>query len=343
MRWKAHFWPSRTIVWPALLPPWKRTTMSAFSASRSTILPLPSSPHWAPTMTMPGIEKECVRRRRRTRSRDAAPCDVLAVVELARVGAEDRQHRAHLLQARDRASADLVGEPVGVLDVRGDHDRALVLVAGVDDRVELLEHPRRGVLGAHIVDVQQVDGGQAIGEVEVAARAVGLEGRADLGEQARERVDRDAAAGVEGGLGDEHREARLAGAGLAEQPQAVALVELLVDAPDELAHGTHDDVVHVADRRAIERDAAVLARDDRAEAPRAPALEPRWSAAARAGDARGLVDHEAAAVAEVEGAGLVVGHALRSLTPSAAGRGSGGTRSGRSGGCRPNRRFGAWR
>src|SRR5690242_15411653 len=130
MRWKAHFWPSRTIVWPALLPPWKRTTMSAFSASRSTILPLPSSPHWAPTMTMPGIEKECVRRRRRTRSRDAAPCDVLAVVELARVGAEDRQHRAHLLQARDRAGPDLVGEPVGVLDVRGDDDRALVLVAG---------------------------------------------------------------------------------------------------------------------------------------------------------------------------------------------------------------------
>src|SRR5688572_32587708 len=34
--------------WPALCPPWYRTTISNRSASRSTILPLPSSPHWAP-------------------------------------------------------------------------------------------------------------------------------------------------------------------------------------------------------------------------------------------------------------------------------------------------------
>ena len=38
-----------TSVWPALWPPWKRTTMSARSDSQSTTLPLPSSPHWAPT------------------------------------------------------------------------------------------------------------------------------------------------------------------------------------------------------------------------------------------------------------------------------------------------------
>ena len=31
-----------------LWPPWKRTTTSARSLSQSTILPLPSSPHWAP-------------------------------------------------------------------------------------------------------------------------------------------------------------------------------------------------------------------------------------------------------------------------------------------------------
>src|SRR3954469_1563301 len=40
-----------TSVWPALCPPWKRTTTSACSDSQSTILPLPSSPHWAPTTT----------------------------------------------------------------------------------------------------------------------------------------------------------------------------------------------------------------------------------------------------------------------------------------------------
>src|SRR5919201_5768285 len=127
IRWNAHFCPSRTIVCPALLPPWKRTTMSARSASRSTILPLPSSPHWAPTITMPGIATQCVRRRTCTRSRD----------EPARVLAEERQHRAHLLQARHGALADLLGQLLRRLDVRRDQDRALLLVAGVDDRVEL--------------------------------------------------------------------------------------------------------------------------------------------------------------------------------------------------------------
>src|SRR4029077_15335677 len=37
--------------WPALWPPWKRTTPCARSVSQSTILPLPSSPHWVPMTT----------------------------------------------------------------------------------------------------------------------------------------------------------------------------------------------------------------------------------------------------------------------------------------------------
>ena len=45
------FSPSMTSVWPALCPPWKRATAVARSVSRSTILPLPSSPHWAPMTT----------------------------------------------------------------------------------------------------------------------------------------------------------------------------------------------------------------------------------------------------------------------------------------------------
>ena len=59
IRCSFQVWPSRTIVWPALLPPWKRTTASARSASRSVIFPLPSSPHWAPTITIPGIRVQC--------------------------------------------------------------------------------------------------------------------------------------------------------------------------------------------------------------------------------------------------------------------------------------------
>ena len=45
-----------TSVWPALWPPWKRTTTSARSESQSTILPLPSSPHWAPTTATLAIQ-----------------------------------------------------------------------------------------------------------------------------------------------------------------------------------------------------------------------------------------------------------------------------------------------
>ena len=43
-----------TIVWPALLPPWKRTAQVDCSASWSMALPLPSSPHWAPSTTLAG-------------------------------------------------------------------------------------------------------------------------------------------------------------------------------------------------------------------------------------------------------------------------------------------------
>src|SRR5690606_30182341 len=51
MRRRIVFSPFTTSVWPALLPPWYRTTTSACSVKRSTIFPLPSSPHWAPTTT----------------------------------------------------------------------------------------------------------------------------------------------------------------------------------------------------------------------------------------------------------------------------------------------------
>src|SRR5688500_10688304 len=56
-RWVAYFSPSITMVWPALWPPLVRTTKSMGSvvASRSVALPLPSSPHWAPSTTIAGI------------------------------------------------------------------------------------------------------------------------------------------------------------------------------------------------------------------------------------------------------------------------------------------------
>src|SRR5262245_40484995 len=54
MRWRTYFRPSTITVWPALWPPLKRATTCTRAVSRSTTLPLPSSPHWAPAITMFG-------------------------------------------------------------------------------------------------------------------------------------------------------------------------------------------------------------------------------------------------------------------------------------------------
>src|ERR1700729_2629929 len=51
IRCRTVFLPLMTSVWPALCPPWKRATAPTRSVSRSTILPLPSSPHCAPRIT----------------------------------------------------------------------------------------------------------------------------------------------------------------------------------------------------------------------------------------------------------------------------------------------------
>src|SRR5580765_4137040 len=51
IRCSTVFLPLITSVWPALWPPWKRATALTRSVNRSTILPLPSSPHCAPRIT----------------------------------------------------------------------------------------------------------------------------------------------------------------------------------------------------------------------------------------------------------------------------------------------------
>src|SRR6185369_8209105 len=47
-----------TRVWPALWPPWNRTTISARSDNQSTILPFPSSPHCEPTTATLAISQD---------------------------------------------------------------------------------------------------------------------------------------------------------------------------------------------------------------------------------------------------------------------------------------------
>ena len=70
--------------------------------------------------------------------------------------AQDRQLVAHLGQSRHRPRGDLLAQRLAVADVCRDHHRSLILVARVDDRVELLEHPVGGALRADVVDVQQI-------------------------------------------------------------------------------------------------------------------------------------------------------------------------------------------
>src|SRR5690606_27210363 len=54
-RCSAYFSSPMTTVCPALLPPLNFTTHSVRSPSRSVALPLPSSPHWTPMITIPGM------------------------------------------------------------------------------------------------------------------------------------------------------------------------------------------------------------------------------------------------------------------------------------------------
>ena len=124
--------------------------------------------------------------------------------------------------------------------------------------------------------MQQVHRGQALEEVEVGLPRLGVVGAADPCKEARQRVDRDRALRLHRRLRDQHRERRLAGADVAHQPQPIPLVEPLVDLLDELLHRLVDRQLrpvarHVGDRRAVEADAPVLARDRRGDSPRAPA------------------------------------------------------------------------
>src|SRR5919197_872837 len=128
IRWSLKISPSRMIVWPALLPPWKRTTASARSASRSVTFPSPSSPHWAPMTTRPGI-----RPLRIGRPSERSPVLRQQVHELRELAAEDE------LDAVDGAVAvlgdDELGDPrllgllgVVVLVAVDEHDEVRVLL-----------------------------------------------------------------------------------------------------------------------------------------------------------------------------------------------------------------------
>ncbi len=129
---------------------WHEGEESTEPASRAgrTIAP----PDQVPLCSQSATEGEADRTRRPRGDRALRPPATL-------VGTEDREDLAHLFQPADGAIGDLLRERVAV-EVRRQDDRALFLVAGVDDRVELLQHPRTGLLRADVVDVEEVDLGR---------------------------------------------------------------------------------------------------------------------------------------------------------------------------------------
>src|SRR3981081_3700875 len=97
---------------------------SASSSRRSVIFPLPSSPHWAPTMTIDGI------------ARLSLGSDFEVGGRPTPIAPHDRALHATPGGPGARARADLGAQLIGVQQVGRDHHRLLLLPALVDDRVE---------------------------------------------------------------------------------------------------------------------------------------------------------------------------------------------------------------
>src|SRR3954447_19338701 len=134
-------------------------TTSARSAMRSVTLPFPSSPHWAPTTTSPGIS-EClvggwdvgvaVHRTWVERSVPAAPYGRASHGRTASHGARAGElalavHVGELRVARQECEHDLADGPVAVL---GDDDVGLTRALGVAVVVLVAvdEHDEVGIL-----------------------------------------------------------------------------------------------------------------------------------------------------------------------------------------------------
>src|SRR6267142_2135428 len=128
-----------TTVWPALLPPEKRTTTFTCGVMTSTTLPLPSSPHCAPITTMLGMAAPlCVLDLRemplRMLERVAHAQRALAAAgqvqrqQLAVRGARTAHHQ-HVTHALGASVGQRVVQPAAD-DIAGDRGAAVAQPAG---------------------------------------------------------------------------------------------------------------------------------------------------------------------------------------------------------------------
>src|SRR5918911_108891 len=99
-------------------------TTSAFSAIRSVTFPLPSSPHWAPTTTRPGMRLLQLGGAARG-GRIQPRAGLRALAAASQIVSHDWNGDAHLTQPGHDARSDLLLELL-LGCVRGDHERALI-------------------------------------------------------------------------------------------------------------------------------------------------------------------------------------------------------------------------
>src|ERR1700692_1969043 len=116
MRWNLYSFPPVTTVWPALLPPCERTTMSTRSESRSMTLPLPSSPHCPPTRMVTLIAAPTLTEAPECalggpESGQPVSPSVLRLARVARFGAVGGFRRAAVRVGFDAAARALVDGP----------------------------------------------------------------------------------------------------------------------------------------------------------------------------------------------------------------------------------------
>src|SRR5579883_2459664 len=159
-----------TSVWPALCPPWKRTTTSARSLSQSTIFPLPSSPHWAPITATLAMKWSPAPSGQRD--------DLAAIEEMAAIQSFGLVARiAHGGEARNGDPA-LGAQPLGGGAVGVEHNvdpaRRRRFGQRLQDRVGVEREARCVLAGA-------VAGAIAAAAAKLAAHRFGEERKADAG------------------------------------------------------------------------------------------------------------------------------------------------------------------
>src|SRR5215510_10680047 len=124
MRRSTVFCPLMTSVCPALWPPWNRTTPPTRSVSRSTILPLPSSPHWAPmttTFLFIGLQSHPRQQREADQDRDE-PARAQRRIAEARNAHERTFHRLWIHERQHALEDEVEGH--GGTQIRPQHAHA---------------------------------------------------------------------------------------------------------------------------------------------------------------------------------------------------------------------------